>query len=512
MNPHAVANAGDGPGHRHPAPESLPEEGRWREQTQRLHYQELIDFALDGYLVTDLSGVVREANYAAAALLNYRKEFLLDKPLPLFVAVDQRRAFYSRLAQLAKLEEAEHNWEVRLRPRNRAPIHVILTVATLSGQDGRPIGLRWLLRDTSAVERAEQALRAEKTFSDALVQTALTAILVVDGEGMILRANPYLSALSGYSSDELLGQDWSATLIAEEDRPAAREMMKALLFSIPTKAVFGLVARYGCRRAVAWTGKGIVPTETGEPMTVLLIGQDVTALQDAQKKALEAERLAAIGQMIAGLAHESRNALQRSQSCLSVLALKLAGRPEELELLARIQRAQDDLHRQYEEVRGFAAPIHLDLSVCRLANLWREAWEDLAPLREGKAAELREETGSMECECVADAFRLKQVFRNLLENALAAGGAPPRVEVHCAHAKIGGREVVRVAVRDNGPGFDPEQRPKLFEPFHTTKIRGTGLGLAICKRVVEAHGGRIEAGEGAGPGAEVIITLPRRQP
>ncbi len=112
---------------------------------------------------------------------------------------------------------------------------------------------------------------------------------------------------------------------------------------------------------------------------------------------------------------------------------------------------------------------------------------------------------------MGDRFHLKQVFRNLLENALAAGGSPPRVEVACSPVTLGGREAVRVVVRDNGPGFTAEARQKLFEPFFTTKVRGTGLGLPICKRVVEAHGGRIETGAGAGPGAEIVITLPRRK-
>ena len=75
----------------------------------------------------------------------------------------------------------------------------------------------------------------------------------------------------------------------------------------------------------------------------------------------------------------------------------------------------------------------------------------------------------------------------------------------------GGREAVQVSLRDNGPGFPPEVRRRLFEPFYTTKAKGTGLGLAICQRVVEAHGGRIEAGPD-GPGAEILITLPRRMP
>jgi hypothetical protein len=203
--------------------------------------------------------------------------------------------------------------------------------------------------------------------------------------------------------------------------------------------------------------------------------------------------------------------LQRIQACLSVLNLKLHDRPEELELLDRMQRAQNDMHRLYEEVREYAAPVHLDLRLCRLASLWREAWADLGPLRDGMAAELREEAEGEDWECVADPFQLKQVFRNLLENALVAGGDPPRVKIGCSRVEIDGQEAVRIAVSDNGPGFAPEQRAKLFEPFFTTKVRGTGLGLAICKRVIEAHGGRIAAGEGPGPGAEVVITLPRRQ-
>ncbi len=233
-------------------------------------------------------------------------------------------------------------------------------------------------------------------------------------------------------------------------------------------------------------------------------------LKEAQRKALQAERLAAVGQMAAGLAHESRNALQRSQACLSVLAFRLQARPEELELLTRMQKAQDDLHRLYEEVREYAAPIRLQEGPCPLAELWREAWADLGPLRDGTGAELREAPGVEGWDCVGDRFHLKQVFRNLLENALTAGVNPPRVEVACSPATLGGREAVRVAVRDNGPGFGAEARPRLFEPFFTTKVRGTGLGLPICKRIVEAHRGRIEAGD-AGPGAEVVITLPRRK-
>ena len=115
----------------------------------------------------------------------------------------------------------------------------------------------------------------------------------------------------------------------------------------------------------------------------------------------------------------------------------------------------------------------------------------------------------MDLRCVADPFRLEQVFRNILDNALAAGSPPVPIEVRAAAAELDGQPAIRIAVRDNGPGIAPEQRSKIFDPFFTTKAKGTGLGMAIAKRIVEAHGGRIAIGDGDGPGAVFLITLPR---
>ncbi|HEX5272790.1 MAG TPA: HAMP domain-containing sensor histidine kinase, partial [Gemmataceae bacterium] len=242
------------------------------------------------------------------------------------------------------------------------------------------------------------------------------------------------------------------------------------------------------------------------------VEERTAALREAQKRVLQAERLAAIGQMMAGLAHESRNALQRIQAGVSLLDLHLQGQPDVLSLVNKIQRAQDDLHDLFEEVREYAAPIHVEPRPCDPAEVWRAAWADLAPDREGRDAELREELAGTALHCEASPSHLKQVFRNLLHNALSAARDPVRIVIHCSDAEVNGQPGVRVAVRDNGPGFTRGQRERAFEPFFTTKAKGTGLGLAICKRIVEAHGGRIEVGADGTPGAEVVITLPRKSP
>jgi signal transduction histidine kinase len=235
----------------------------------------------------------------------------------------------------------------------------------------------------------------------------------------------------------------------------------------------------------------------------------VAKLKEAEERARQVERLAAIGQMMTTLSHESGNALSRARACLDLLALEVEGRPEALALIGRIGRAHDDLQRLYEEVRGYAAPVQLERLPWDLSRVWRQAWAHVAEARPGREAEWEETRGEVPLVCPVDPFRMGQVFRNLFENSFAACPGRVRVEVRCAGADLEGRPALRVAVRDNGPGLTAEQRRRAFEPFFTTKPKGTGLGLAISRRIVEAHGGQLGFGQTTGPGAEFVIVLPR---
>jgi signal transduction histidine kinase len=231
----------------------------------------------------------------------------------------------------------------------------------------------------------------------------------------------------------------------------------------------------------------------------------------AAEKLRQSERLAAIGQMVAGLAHESRNALQQTQACLELLTLKLKDRPEVLQLVMDIQKAQDHLHHLYEEVRGYAAPIKLRREWSDLAALLGDTWARLGPMRKHRQAHLELEDDGLDLHCDVDQLAIGQVFRNVLENALCASPDPVRVHAHWAEVDLGGQAALQVSLRDNGPGLTAEAKQKIFEPFFTTKTQGTGLGMAIAKRIVEAHGGRIAVGSATGQGAEILITLPRKR-
>jgi PAS domain S-box-containing protein len=474
----------------------------WRAQTQRMRYQELFDFATEGFLTTDLQGIIREANYTAAALLRARREFLIGKPLGLHLSAKSRPAFYAMLGRRAG--GGMEACEVMVGSPREEPRHLMLMMNVLADEGGTPAALRWTLRDVSIARRIEQALNTEKHLADCLLELSEIIILLVDAGGRILRCNPFLLSVSGYDVNELAGQDWCQTLLPLEDRYAGLALIeRAAVDGSARSGVLGLQTRDRSRRFVTWSAR-----QLGDAL--VLVGHDVTQLQEAQRYALQATGRAVIGQMATGLAHESRNALQRSQACLSILALRLKNEPELLELLSRIQHAQDDLRRLFEDVRNYASVLPLRPELCDLRRTWREAWENLRAAPTHARAELREDIDGVDPFCYADPFYLRQVFRNLLENALTTGADPIRVVIRCAPAELGRREAIQIRLRDNGPGIAAADRPKLFEPFFTTKLRGTGLGLAICKRIIETHGGRIEVDDTVGPGAEIVITLPRR--
>lgn len=238
----------------------------------------------------------------------------------------------------------------------------------------------------------------------------------------------------------------------------------------------------------------------------------IARLQEAEERAVQAERLAAIGQMVTVLTHESRNALARGQAYLDLLAREVNDRPRAAELITRVQKAQDDLHHLFEEIRDFAAPMTIESGVWDLGGIWRQAWANLIAIdSQGKAARLVEDTSGTDLRCAVDMFRLEQVFRNLFENSLAACSNPVEVNLSCAGVTLRNSPAVQVTYRDNGPGLSSEQRRRVFEPFYTTKSKGTGLGMAIVRRAVEAHGGSIRVGDTPGPGAEFVIVLPRWQ-
>jgi PAS domain S-box-containing protein len=409
------------------------------------------------------------------------------------------------LARALRGERVEDVEQLVCRP-GRAERWVSASAAPLRDNAGAIRGAVVVLRDITERKRAEEQLRADERLLQSVLDHAPGRIAIKDRDGRLLLVNRRFAELAGRSiwdvvgrTDQCIFEGPGPDQVRANDRAAfagGRLMQFEEVLDLPGGPRTFLSVK--------------VPAEgVGFPGRVLFeFTTDITERKRAEERALQSERLAAIGQMVAGLAHESGNALQRSQACLQMLEHRAHDRPDLVDLVERVQAAQDHLLHLYDNVRGYAATIRLDPEAGDLADLWREAWENLAVQRKGRETVLREQL-TCDTECRVDRFRMQQVFRNVLENALAACPDPVEIDVDVTAVDFHGRPGVRVSVRDNGPGLTADLRDRMFEPFYTTKTQGTGLGLALARRIVEAHDGRIEPGAGQEGGCEIIITIPR---
>ena len=226
----------------------------------------------------------------------------------------------------------------------------------------------------------------------------------------------------------------------------------------------------------------------------------------------DAERQAAWAEMARQVAHEIKNPLtpmrMSAQLLLRANREKSERLPELVDRLARTVYEQTDaLARIASDFRQFAGEVDREIVVTKVEDVLHDVELDFAATIESGVA-LRFEHGAGDARVEVDRQEIRQVFRNLVQNALEAAGADGEVVVSASSA--GGR--VRFSVSDTGPGIgDPAVRERLFEPYFTTRSSGTGLGLAICRRIVDAHGGTIELA-GSEPGkTEFRFWLPSLQ-
>ncbi len=347
--------------------------------------------------------------------------------------------------------------------------------------------------------------------SRAVLDTAVDSIVTINSSGIISSVNPATVKMFGYSENQLLGQNVS--LLMPEPFLTNHDGYIANYLNTGKPSIIGIGRQVIGRKKNGQEFPAHLAVSEFVVRSVRYftgILRDLSELEQVQRQLMQSERLAAIGQMVTGLAHESRNALQRAQACLDMLSLDLQGSPEQLDLARRATTALQDLHRLYEEVRSYAAPIHLEFRVCELDTIWRKEWDNLAAVRKDKHIQLIEAPDNESVSCEVDVHRIEQVFRNILENAISACGDGGIITIRSAGVEDHGESAVRVSVQDNGAGMTMEVSKQIFEPFFTTRQKGTGLGMAIVNRIVTAHAGTISAGPLEPRGAEVALVLPCR--
>jgi signal transduction histidine kinase len=220
------------------------------------------------------------------------------------------------------------------------------------------------------------------------------------------------------------------------------------------------------------------------------------------------ERFSALGEMSAALAHEIRNPLGSIRGTAEILRDDFRPSDGKYEFLEILIKETDRLNRVVEDFLRLAKPVEPDRELFRIDSDLREIVALLHPEARARGVVLALDAPEP-VELSGDREKLKQVFLNLLLNALQATdrGGEITVVVGCSNGN-GEFRHAQVTVLDNGSGIDPALLPRIFEPFFTTKQGGTGLGLAIAQRIIESHGGTITVESRAGQGSSFTVTLP----
>ena len=242
------------------------------------------------------------------------------------------------------------------------------------------------------------------------------------------------------------------------------------------------------------------------------VGRRVQASVTHERRSSEGRHARALEALSASVAHEIRNPITAAKSLVQQIA-ESPQAPENAEYAKVAVAELDRVERSVSHLLRYAREEPIDLAEVQIEEVVDQALEGLsARLKRASVKIEREASGDGWLQ--ADRDKLRRIIVNLVTNALDAleesGFPDPTVRIASGNNLSG--DAIWLSVSDNGPGIEQERLGKIFDPFHTSKATGTGLGLAIAKKLVEAHGGSLEAKSKLGSGSEFVLTLPRHGP
>jgi two-component system, NtrC family, sensor histidine kinase HydH len=368
-----------------------------------------------------------------------------------------------------------------------------------------------------AQERAQESER----LTEEVTRNMPTGLLLVNATGAISSTNPAAETALGTrpvryrSYKEILGADSD---LARMLTACLREGQTFQRGEVEHTTPEGEVRHIGVTISPIYRAVRNFARSSGETLSTALdmkvsgalcLMSDLTELTALQKQIRWKENLAALGEMSAGIAHEFKNALAT-----------ISGYAQMIRSEAKPGEIRDSAEKILDQTRALA---HVVTEFLRFARPLEISYETIPmqALVERVAEELHEAIPQCEVKCEGsfqelpgDEALIRQALLNLTRNGAEAArdaGADPRVMIAGTIEDLGGRRWQRICVSDNGPGVPPQDLPKIFLPFYTTKSDGTGLGLAVVQKVALQHGGSIEARNRAGGGAEFLLWLPLRQ-
>jgi PAS domain S-box-containing protein len=452
-----------------------------------------------------------DANPALVRILGYesKDDLLSRKVSDIFPDESLRNAVRSEVDRQPVLEGRE----IVLIRKDGKPIICLNTAAAVRDASGKIVRYQGALMDVTARREIERRLHKQQEFASRLVDSFPDVIFVVDTEARYTFVSPNVKEVLGMDVEETMAKSFAAC-VHPEDQPAIR----ALYADISSgKQNFGSLEVRIRHKAGDWryirAHFSPLHAEAGGIDGVVISSRDVTELKRLSEQLIQAEKLAAIGQMLAGVAHELNNPLTAILGVTELVREREGlddAMKRQLDLTHRQARRAARIVQNLLEFARPAAPQRQPIDINNILDRTLQLHEH-SLRRNSIEVSLHQQEGLP--SVVGDPSQLIQVFLNLVinaEQAIREIRESGRIQVRAA--SVFGK--VMVTIQDDGVGISPDAVAKIFDPFYTTKRPGggTGLGLSICTAILREHGGTIEAQSLPAGGSAFTVVLPAVMP
>jgi len=488
-------------------------------------HRDLLEASMDAVAVAVRTRLVY-ANRSAAELFGFSDPSqLVGREYPEMIAPDDRDLVTSRSLRRQRGEEAPPRYEFRIQ-RSDGTLRHVETQATLIDWEGRPAVLAFM-RDVTERRRMEDELKASEERYRSLVESSPDAISVTVGSEIVY-ANQKRAELAGLDDpSQLIGtsaldfidpRDKEAILKKIRARQEGEEVQPLSEFRIRRTdgAVRDIVSydspiEFSGRRAVLHFLHDVTDEKRLNEQIKAHTEQLEKLVEEKTRRLREAERLAVTGEVAAMVGHDLRNPLQAISNTLYLTGKELDSlplQPEQKQITARRQktilRQVEYMNKIVSDLQEYSRQFKPQLVETSLPQLVNEVLSTIAVPEHVKVSKV---VGEGFPKLMVDADLMNRALTNLVRNALEAMPNGGQLTIEACETSEG----ALISVRDTGVGISQENIDKCFQPLFTTKAKGIGFGLAICKRIVEAHDGRITVESELGKGSTFTLGIPLKR-
>ena len=476
-----------------------------RREAER-RYRELFDNVQEGVFFASHEGRFIEVNDALVRMLGYqsREDVLkLDLGAQVYLSPEQRDEITRHLQEYG----AVRNFEVTLCRRDGSLIHALENAFVVRDPQGRVLQYRGVFLDITEVKNFQAQLQRERDFTSKILNNTQTMIMVADTAGLISYANRRCYEAGGFDQQALVGHRLDSIVTASH----TKEFHQAFESSLQGMQVDNLeimIVRGNGSHGKFSINLSPMRDEGSDVTSVVVLMTDITDAAMIQAKLMHTEKMAAVGQLVSGVAHEVNNPLTAIMGFSDLLMenpeIPESARKDLQVILEEAQRTKEIV----QNLLSFARRRPPQRQPLQINNLLHKTIALRSYDFANHAIEVVENFDETLPELIGDSHQLQQVFLNILNNAYDAvrvTGRPGRIVLQTLHDGAW----IEVVFRDNGDGIKHPER--IFDPFFTTKQvgEGTGLGLSICYGIVREHEGEILcANNQDSPGATFSVRLP----